>query len=144
MTCRIELVAEPCWDDRAAISRALDTLYDTKVGYPSGWEPLCTVVRDGDAVLGGLWGTTYWGWLHVEMLFVPETLRGRGLGGQLLVLAEEEAIRRGCQASLAGGARIRPVASRTKPEQQDGPPPDPDAQRAIQAHDLLARLAGVV
>ena len=99
MTCRIELVAEPRWDDRAAISRALDALYDAKVGHPSGWEPLCTVVRDGDAVLGGLWGTTYWGWLHVEMLFVPATLRGRGLGGQLLVLAEEEAIRRGCQAA---------------------------------------------
>ena len=37
MTCRVELVAEPRWDDRAAISRALDALYDAEVGRPSGW-----------------------------------------------------------------------------------------------------------
>ena len=100
MTCRVELVAEPRWDDRAAISRALDTLYDAEVGRPSGWEPLCTLVRDGDAVRGGLWGTTYWGWLQVEMLFVPEALRGQGLGGRLLALAEEEEeVRRGCHGA---------------------------------------------
>ena len=99
MTCRVELVAEPCWDDRAAISRALDALYDAEVGRPSGWEPLCTLVRDGDAVRGGLWGTTYWGWLQVEMLFVPEALRGQGLGGRPLALAEEEAVRRGCHGA---------------------------------------------
>lgn len=121
MTCRIELIAEPRWDERAAISRALDALYDAKVGHPSGWEPRCTVVRDGDAVLDELWGTTYWGWLHVEMLFVPETLRGRGLGGQLLVLAEQEAIRRECQAAWlevhrSGRRRPRPSrSSRTGP-----------------------------
>ena len=99
MTCRVELVAQPRWEDRAAISRALDALYDAEVGRPSGWAPLCALIRDGDAVLGGLWGTTYWGWLQLEMLFVPEELRGRGLGGRLLALAEEEAIRRGCHGA---------------------------------------------
>lgn len=99
MTCRVELVAKPRWDDRATISRALDALYDAEVGRPSGWEPLCTLVRDADVIQGGLWGTTYWGWLQVEMLFVPEALRGQGLGGRLLALAEEEAVRRGCHGA---------------------------------------------
>ena len=92
MTCHVELVAEPRWDDRATISRALDGLYDAEVGRPSGWKPLCALVRDGDSVQGGLWGTTYWGWLQAEMLFVPEALRGQGFGGRLLALAEEEAV----------------------------------------------------
>ena len=39
------------------------------------------------------------GWLQVEMLFVLEALRGRGLGARLLALAEEEAVRRGCHGA---------------------------------------------
>lgn len=101
MDFRVELVPEPNWDDRATISRALDALYDAKAGHPSGWKPLCALVRDGDGgtVLGGVWGNTYWGWLQVELLFVPEALRGRGFGSRLMALAEEEAVRRGCHAA---------------------------------------------
>lgn len=99
MVPRIELTPEPNWDDRVTIARALDVIYDANVGRPSGWAPLCVVVRDDDAVLGGMWGNTYSGWLQVELLFVPETLRGRGLGSRLLAVAEQEAVRRGCHAA---------------------------------------------
>ena len=99
ITCSVELIAEPRWEDRETISRALDALYDAKVGHPSGWKPLCALLRDGDIVLGGLWGTTYWGWLQVELLFVPEALRGQGFGARLLALAEAEAVRRGCHGA---------------------------------------------
>lgn len=51
---------------------------------------------DGGALVGGLLGATYLGWLHVQALWVPEPLRGQGHGKALLALAEEEAIRRGC------------------------------------------------
>jgi GNAT superfamily N-acetyltransferase len=52
------------------------------------------------AVIGGLLGRTFWRWLYVEMLFVPEALRGRGLARSVLALAEAEAMRRGCVGSL--------------------------------------------
>ncbi len=52
------------------------------------------------AVIGGLLGRTFWRWLHVEMLFVPEALRGRGLARSVLAVAEAEAGRRGCVGSL--------------------------------------------
>lgn len=49
--------------------------------------------------LGGLCGTTSSGWLFVEPLFVPETLRGSGLGASLMRRAEQEAVRRGCRGA---------------------------------------------
>lgn len=47
-------------------------------------------------VVGGLWGRTSFRWLFVDVLFVPEDLRDRGAGSELLQLAEAEAIARGC------------------------------------------------
>jgi GNAT superfamily N-acetyltransferase len=38
-----------------------------------------------------------WGSLYIDMMFVPETLRGNGIGTSLLRQAEQEAIRRGCR-----------------------------------------------
>ena len=46
--------------------------------------------------IGGLWGTTSYGWLYIQMLIVPETLRGQGVGARLVREAEQEALRRGC------------------------------------------------
>ena len=47
-------------------------------------------------MIGGLWGRTVYDWLFVEHLFVPEHLRGRGLGTALMRKAEEVAIARDC------------------------------------------------
>lgn len=68
-----------------------------KLGPPET-RPLAVLVRDpaSGAPVGGLWGRTSWGWLFVELLFLPEALRGAGLGAVVLRRAEEEATRRGC------------------------------------------------
>jgi GNAT superfamily N-acetyltransferase len=50
-------------------------------------------------VLGGLYGSTGYGLLHIDMLFIPESLRGSGLGSRLMRQAEDEAARRGCCGS---------------------------------------------
>jgi len=39
-------------------------------------------------------GSTYWGWLLVQFLWVDERIRGRGYGRLLLTTAEREAMRR--------------------------------------------------
>jgi GNAT superfamily N-acetyltransferase len=49
--------------------------------------------------LGGLIGRTSGGWLAVELLFVPEDLRGMGLATRLLAMAEAEARLRGCHSA---------------------------------------------
>ena len=57
--------------------------------------PLIIAARDGEALVGGLVGQTYWQWLHVELLWVAEVYRGRGLGRRLLRAAEDQARQRG-------------------------------------------------
>jgi GNAT superfamily N-acetyltransferase len=52
---------------------------------------------DAGVVRGGLWGSTMFEWLHVQMLVVPEPLRGKGVGSTLMALAEMEARARGCR-----------------------------------------------
>ena len=48
-------------------------------------------------MIGGLWARSLWGSLYIDIMFVPEALRGKGLGTSLLRQAEQEAIRRGCR-----------------------------------------------
>ncbi len=55
------------------------------------------VVKQGEEVLAGLLGGTYWGWLYIRILWVHESQRGQGLGSQLLAKAESIAVERGCQ-----------------------------------------------
>ncbi len=65
---------------------------------PSAYRPLNIFLRDAEGTLvGGLLGHLYWGWLAVETLWVDEQLRGQGLGGRLLDMAEAEARRYGCR-----------------------------------------------
>jgi ribosomal protein S18 acetylase RimI-like enzyme len=59
---------------------------------------LTVFLRDADqAVVGGLLGGTYWGWLHVDILRIREGFRHSGHGKAMLQMAEQEAIRRGCR-----------------------------------------------
>lgn len=64
---------------------------------PSNSRGLAIEVRDsGGATIGGLWGHSGYDWLFVQLLVVPESLRGQGVGRQLMSLAEAEAVSRGC------------------------------------------------
>ena len=54
--------------------------------------------KDGN-VCGGLIAVELWGWLYVDTLWLPENLRGHGLGSRLLRQAEEIAIANGCRYS---------------------------------------------
>ena len=65
---------------------------------PIDGAPLAITIRskkDGN-LIGGLYGRTGFRRLFVEKLFIPETLRGKGLGSKLLQQAEAEAKRRNC------------------------------------------------
>ena len=66
---------------------------------PDGkYEPLVIVLRAADqTVAGELLGGTYWGWLHVDILWLDAGARRQGLGTRLMAMAEHEALRRGCR-----------------------------------------------
>ncbi len=85
---------------RKAVLDPLIPYNDAKTGC-NDYRPLVIAVEDAEGtVVGGLWGKTAYGWLFVELLFLPESLRGRGLGAEPMSRAETEAIARGCHGAL--------------------------------------------
>jgi GNAT superfamily N-acetyltransferase len=93
---RLSVTADPQARDRAALVAGLAGFHENLLG-PADGLPLAVFWRDGDeAVQAGLWGRSGHGWLFVELLFVAEAMRGRGLGAELLAAAEAEARARGC------------------------------------------------
>ena len=61
-------------------------------------QSLCFVLSEPDQVIvGGVIGATHWDWLHLDLLWVKDELRGRGYGHRLLTLAEQEARQRGAK-----------------------------------------------
>lgn len=94
---QMHLVAQPDEVLRRAIQAPLLAFNQAQAG-SSGHELLALSLTDpGGAVCGGLWGSTAYGWLYTQLLAVPEGFRGLGLGRQLMLAAEAEALRRGCR-----------------------------------------------
>jgi GNAT superfamily N-acetyltransferase len=63
----------------------------------TAWQNVLFCLRDEAQTLrGGLSGFLWGGWLHVNMLWVHDALRGRGFGQQLLSAAEQYALAQGC------------------------------------------------
>lgn len=51
-------------------------------------------------IAGGLLGHTSLGLLFLDLVYLPETLRGAGIGSRIIAAAEDEARRRGCTAAF--------------------------------------------
>ena len=78
------------------IREALKQYNNESVG-EDGHTPLNIVEYDENGnIIGGIIGGTYWGWMYVDILWVHENHRHKGIGSKLLIEAEKEAIRRGC------------------------------------------------
>lgn len=75
--------------------------YFLKVRKPRFRLPLHIIIQDDDGdYLGGLTGTTYWDWLDIEDFYLPEALRGSGLGTEILTQAETVAVEHGCTGAF--------------------------------------------
>ena len=87
-------------DSSKEIARSLfDSLFHAnaeRTGDPK-MERLCVVARDASsALVGGIVGEVYWGWLNVLVFWVAPALRRQGVGTRLLSRAEAEAVAKGC------------------------------------------------
>lgn len=59
-------------------------------------ERIASFIKDEEgSVLGGILGEIKWGWLHIEGLWVDDTLRRDGWGGRLLGAMEQYAQSKG-------------------------------------------------
>jgi GNAT superfamily N-acetyltransferase len=76
-------------DSRETILRLLID-YNLRNSPPPNFQLLGILLKDDQGqTIGGLWGRSAYEWLFVELLFVPEELRGQDLGTSLMRQAEE-------------------------------------------------------
>ncbi|MEW6450241.1 MAG: GNAT family N-acetyltransferase [Pseudomonadota bacterium] len=69
--------------------------FNTGVVGKSDYKPLTVTVKDKGAIVGGVVGETYFGWMFVSLLWVSDKYRGKKLGRSLMESAEKEARKRG-------------------------------------------------
>ena len=93
---RIEVPETPNRADREVILQGL-VVFEEAVAGPLHIKPLAILIKDdAGKTIGGLWGTSMFRWLVIELLFVPEQCRGEGLGTTIMAEAERIARERGC------------------------------------------------
>ena len=97
---RLTIDDRPSADDWDRLGLALDRYNRDFLG-ETAFSRMGFFVRDeSDEIMAGLVGTTYAGWLFVAELWVHADLRRRGIGSQLLALAERRAIESGCHSAM--------------------------------------------
>jgi GNAT superfamily N-acetyltransferase len=94
---KLILVEHPGPEHRDEIFRLLVDYNTSKIG-PAVVEALAIILQcpESDAIIGGLWGESYYDWLFINFLIVPDKFRKRGVGSALMKRAEEIAANRGC------------------------------------------------
>ncbi len=95
----LTLTDTPDHSVREAIVSPLVHFYEVQSGRCEDYRPLAILITDTDTgkIVGGLWGGTSFTQLHIDLLFVPDTLRGAGIGSRIMLDAEAEALRRDCR-----------------------------------------------
>jgi GNAT superfamily N-acetyltransferase len=97
----VSLTDAPTAEEQHAIDAGLAHFNEEQSGIRDT-RPLAVVVRDPrtNQPVGGLTGRTSLGLLFIDLFFLPDELRGGGLGARLMRLAEDEARRPGCVAAV--------------------------------------------
>jgi GNAT superfamily N-acetyltransferase len=90
-----------CTEAETAVRRGL-AAYNASRFRPPDTAILDVLVCDDNSgePVGGLLGHSSLGLFFLDLFYLPECLRGAGLGNRIMALAEEEARRRGCSAAF--------------------------------------------
>ena len=94
-TLSYEAGEDPSEDEVAAVQRGLAS-YNEQFTGAAPQVRVGAFARDAAGrIVAGAHGTITWGWLYVERLWVDETLRGQGVGTEVLARLERAALARG-------------------------------------------------
>ena len=95
---RLTFEDEPLEDEMREVRRGLRA-YNRPHVDDMDFARITIFLRDGrGAVVGGLLGEVYWGWLYIDALWVSEQLRQQGYGSKLMSAAERAAAEKGCHS----------------------------------------------
>jgi GNAT superfamily N-acetyltransferase len=96
----IVVTEAPDPDDVAVIGQGLGAYNVEQTGIHDH-KPLAVLVKDADGrTIGGISGRSSLGLLFLDLVYLPKTLRGGGMGQRLLAMAEEGGRKRGCKAAV--------------------------------------------
>ena len=97
----LEIAPELTPEMEAIIGGGLSDYNRSMAGYVDGRDlPIVFRQRTTGKILGGLLGRTTLGLLFIDLVYLPDEARGRGVGARMLEMAEKEAIARGCTAAV--------------------------------------------
>jgi GNAT superfamily N-acetyltransferase len=86
--------------DEADMKAVRDGLIDyNRLASPreANWKPVAIhLIDDSGKAVGGLTGAAVFDWLFIQLLHIPESLRGQGYGSKLMARAEAFAREHGC------------------------------------------------
>ena len=93
---RIDLEERPHPDDARIVNQGLLEFNRAVIGDANEVQ-LAVFVRDGSGrVVGGLLGHVRWRWVYVAKLWLPDELRGQGVGTRVMAAVEDYARRHDC------------------------------------------------
>ena len=97
----LEVAPELTAEMKAVIGDGLSEYNRVRTGYVDGRD-LAVILRQAGtrAILGGLLGRTTLGLMFIDLVYLPDVVRGRGVGTRMLGMAEAEAVARGCTAAV--------------------------------------------
>jgi GNAT superfamily N-acetyltransferase len=95
----LHVTDQPSEADTAAILDGLIAFNEAATGLRGRDRlDLAILLRDAERrTIGGALGNSHYGWVRIELLFLPEALRGQGWGSRLMQAVEEEARARRCR-----------------------------------------------
>jgi 8-oxo-dGTP pyrophosphatase MutT (NUDIX family)/GNAT superfamily N-acetyltransferase len=97
---RLTVEDRPSIEDWDRLGIKLDAYNRAFLG-ETGFSRMGFFVRNAaNEIVAGLVGTTYAGWLFVAELWVHADLRRRGIGSELLDMAERRAVQLGCHSAM--------------------------------------------
>jgi GNAT superfamily N-acetyltransferase len=97
----LTLTDEPGEEFHELLSEGLNSHNHEQAGYADR-RSLGVIVSDAETgkPIGGVLGRTSFGLLFIDLVYLPEALRGRDIGRRIIEMAEMEARRRGCRSAV--------------------------------------------
>ena len=95
----MELVVAPTDAQVAKVERGLDE-YNAGLASVRSATAVRAVFLDAGQVVAGVFGTAYWGKLHIRILWVHPDWQSKGLGSRLMDWAEERGKELGCTSVM--------------------------------------------
>ena len=97
----LEIAPEITPEMDAIIGNGLSEFNRLRAGYVDGRDlPVILTHSKTGKILGGLLGRTTLGLLFIDLVYLPDEVRGQGTGTRMLAMAEKEAIAHGCTAAV--------------------------------------------